>query len=58
MQIPDYRIKALCSWLKHIIIHATYDVRNTRTANALRLIKQDLAYLDKVMNQKTKNEKR
>lgn len=50
MQIPDYKVKALCSHLRRIVECAKCDPRDTKTVNALRLAKKDLRILEKTMN--------
>lgn len=52
MEIPDYKIRALCTHLRRIVSHARYERTDTRTANAMRLAKLDLQMLEKYLNGK------
>lgn len=47
MQIPDYRAKALLNRIKRIADFATCNSSDTRTLNALRLLKEDVRWLNK-----------
>ena len=47
MQIPEYKAKALYAHLKRIVECAKCDSTDTKTANALRLAKVDLRWLEK-----------
>lgn len=49
MQIPDYKAKTLYARLKRIVECAKCDPRDTKTANALRLLKGDLRTLEKLL---------
>lgn len=49
MQIPGYYIEALCRRLKRIADNATCDKSDTRTANALRLLNEDVRKLDRLI---------
>ena len=48
MQIPDHIISALLPRLRRIADHALCSPLDTRTANALRLLRADIARLEKL----------
>lgn len=50
MQIPYYRVKVLRVHLKRILEHAKCAPGDTRTANAIRLAKEDLRVLEKLLS--------
>lgn len=49
MQIPGYYIEALSRRLKRIADNATCDKSDTRTANALRLLNEDVRKLERLI---------
>lgn len=53
MYLPDYRAKALINHLQRIVNHASCSHSDTRTVNALRLVRQDLRYLSKLLDNET-----
>lgn len=48
--IPAYRARALATHLRRIIEKAGCNPSDLRTANALRLAKADLRYIDKLFD--------
>lgn len=56
MYLPDYRAKALLIHLQRIVSHASCSPDDTRTVNALRLARQDMRYISKLLqNEKDKS---
>lgn len=50
MDIPKYRLRSLVRRLERISSCARCDYTDIRTANALRLLRSDIAYLNKQLN--------
>lgn len=47
MEIPDYRARALLSRLRRIISRAELPPGDYRTADAVRLVKADMRWIEK-----------
>lgn len=51
MKIPQYRLKAIASRIERVVNNADCDYRDLRTINALRLLRGDVAYIQKLLNE-------
>ena len=56
MEIPRYKVDSLIRHLERIVTHCRAEPSDSRTANALRLLRKDLAELRKHSEKTSQNQ--